>query len=504
MRRLAAFGSFALAVAGPVLAQVPGEGGTDHVRYYGDRIALIQSVGIKYNEAVELAAQGSGFLLDDRFVITSDHVVPDVAHRYRDFTLNVRLSQRTSEPLAATVVARDPANDLALLELASPRAPSPYCPVTALMPPAQLPEGSLLYILGFPLDRPRTVAFGLLGSNLPGQRIQSSILLVPSYSGSPIFSSKGYLVAIAQQGVVSTTRPDGTTVDVDGISDLIPISTLANSPVGQYLLQNTSSQCWRQSTSLPTLGEFAWLAPGSGLPAIAAAGVPATTASEGDGGWSSVLSAVGAPVPSVGAPPPPPDAIRIEHALSEVKDDHAATATTKVYNRSFKAEPGYLVDSCDLEVVSANRESGVRCVVAMDRRSVAVMFQLSSGPFFDQRRGWLITSVALSQKRADLLENIPLVDQKQVRYPVSYRQDDHSLAVTTKAYTHPVQAEPGYAIKDCSFESLSTNNAQNVKCAIAPNGKSAALTFSLKSGPLYDQWRGWLDGALVTRLERVP
>ncbi len=85
------FLAVALAASLPVgvPAQVAGEGATDIVRYYGRRASLIQLVGVRANHKVEVASQGSGLLLDDRHVLTNNHVVPDVADRYLSMTTNV-------------------------------------------------------------------------------------------------------------------------------------------------------------------------------------------------------------------------------------------------------------------------------------------------------------------------------------------------------------------------------------------------------------------------------
>lgn len=511
-------------VAPAAQAQFAGEGATDIVRFYGDRAAHIQLVGERFNGKIELAQQGSGFLLDDRFVLTNEHVVPDVANNYRTLTLNVRLGSRKTDPITATVVARDEANDLALLELAAPKAPRPFCPVSALMPPAALPVGSWLYLMGFPLDRNRTVAPGLLGNDDSDRDLfQTDARLTPGYSGAPIFSSKGFLIAVAVSGVTDMLLPDGSTIRVEGINDLIPIAKLANSPVGQWLIQHSTAECWRETNTMPTADQFAWTsAPITPTAVAAAVGAPVGlggarseqySAVVGGGPTASlppstVVSRAPAASPISAASPATlpalPESLSIDQTVSQTMNEHRAAVSSRLFQRTFKPERGYLLEQCQIELSSANRETGVQCDVAADRKTATLRFNLTSGPVYDRWRGWLMATVSLSQKREDLLRNRPVVEEKVRRQNVSYKQEDHVLTATTKSYQHPVLAEPGYSIKECSFEALSTNRAGRVNCTIGPDGNEAVLSFSLQSGPVYDRWRGWLEGTMVLRMTRRP
>lgn len=532
--------SFALIVALlfapiPLLAQQQGEGGSGIWRYYATRIAHIQLVGIEYNGAIELASQGSGYLVDDRHVLTSNHVVPDVGHRYETLQTNVRLRMRKGEALRATVVARDETNDLALLELSIPLPPQPYCPVGVLMPPAALPPGSILYLMGFPLDRELSVASGLLSNEDGDGQWQTDAPLNIGNSGGPVFSSRGYLVAIAKGGVTTYTVGKETR-RVEGINDLVAVSKLKSSPVGQWLADHSTSGCWQEQTSLPEGDEFAWrvrpmpveaavIAPPSPVEdhsndapaddAEYAANAPVDSSAvdyassaddpfadnpafDGANGDDEVN--VGETVAAPAAPEPPlPDSIVVGHTLSEVKKDHGLLSGTKSYRRTFKAETGFLIEGCEFRAASANRESNVACVVAPDGRSATLQYTLASGPIFDQWRGWLRGTVSLDQRSAAATEGPPPTIVETLRVPVETIQSDHGTGTTSRTYEKSHSVAPRMQIVDCAFEAVSDNHADAIECRIAPDGRTASLTYELTSGPLFDRWRGWLKGDLVLK-----
>lgn len=508
--RALAFLACLVALPSITQAQVQGEGATDIWRYYAARAAHIQLVGIQFNGMIESAAQGSGFLLDDRHILTNDHVVPDVAFKYETLETNVRLRSRKGPAIPATVVARDPVNDLALLELATPLPPLPYCPVGALMPPAVLPPGSQLYLMGFPLDRNLKVAPGLLGSDDDGGLWQTDSPLNNGNSGGPVFSSKGYLVAVAVGGVTSWTT-GGKTVDVDGIYDLVPIARLKTSPVGQWLAQHSSSDCWREHTALPGPDQFAWTQESQ---AVAAAIIPGGAIGPG---WAvAVASEAADPIATDPLPPPAPtisseasapeepEDVAVSYTLSQVKDDHGLAAGSKAYRKVFNAQSGFLIEECDFSAASANHESKVSCEIAPDRKSAILSFTLQSGPFFDRWRGWLRGTVSLNQRRADLLAGTAVHNLQTLRVPVETVQSDHAAATpTSRTYSKAFEVHPGYLIVDCAFESISDNNADAIECRIDGSGRQGSLSYELTSGPLFDRWRGWLKGDVVLRMVKA-
>ena len=73
------------------------------------------------------------------------------------------------------------------------------------------------------------------------------------------------------------------------------------------------------------------------------------------------------------------------------------------------------------------------------------------------------------------------------------------LTAASKQYVATYTAQPGFRIVDYTFVAKSANNASDPIVDIAPDGKSFTIRYSLTSGPLFDRWRGWLDGELLTR-----
>lgn len=89
-----------------------------------------------------------------------------------------------------------------------------------------------------------------------------------------------------------------------------------------------------------------------------------------------------------------------------------------------------------------------------------------------------------------------------IELPYKFDQTQNSLnelKSASKSYTKTFQAQPGFKITDYKFVAKSANNASQPTITLDESGKNLALTFSLTSGPVYDQWRGWLDGEILTR-----
>lgn len=89
---------------------------------------------------------------------------------------------------------------------------------------------------------------------------------------------------------------------------------------------------------------------------------------------------------------------------------------------------------------------------------------------------------------------------------VVYRidQTQESLGGLTSAsldYRKDFQARTGFRFKDYTVVSRSVNNATITAVTISSDRKTLTVTFSLKSGPIFDRWRGWLDVDYLTRQE---
>jgi S1-C subfamily serine protease len=113
-------------------------------------------------------------------------------------------------------------------------------------------------------------------------------------------------------------------------------------------------------------------------------------------------------------------------------------------------------------------------------------------------------SIHVAQARLPFERPIVRMQQLTVSYPVNDDKVDHpSLASTTKSFEHSFAAQEGFRISESSFQSNSANHvASGPVVQLLEGGALVVIRFTLESGPIFDQWRGWLDGAIVTKQVR--
>jgi hypothetical protein len=90
-------------------------------------------------------------------------------------------------------------------------------------------------------------------------------------------------------------------------------------------------------------------------------------------------------------------------------------------------------------------------------------------------------------------------------YLLEKLKDDHPyLFSQSKAtYTQEFKAEPGYKIVKYEFQLGSSNNHQ-IDDIRQIDDQIIRISFRLASGPVTDQWRGWVRGTIRTTQQRVP
>jgi hypothetical protein len=90
-------------------------------------------------------------------------------------------------------------------------------------------------------------------------------------------------------------------------------------------------------------------------------------------------------------------------------------------------------------------------------------------------------------------------------YLLEKLKDDHPNLFTgsSKSYTQDFKAEPGYKIIKYEFHLASANN-HHISEITQVNDTTVRVSFSLTSGPLLDQTRGWVRGTLKTTQQRIP
>ncbi|WP_198029381.1 serine protease [Bradyrhizobium sp. WSM3983] len=90
---------------------------------------------------------------------------------------------------------------------------------------------------------------------------------------------------------------------------------------------------------------------------------------------------------------------------------------------------------------------------------------------------------------------------------LSRTQTDHDLLNdTVKSYHDVIPARDGFvieAIEGVGRESLNPPSLQFPTPVISPDKKSMSFDYSLLSGPIFDQRRGWIDMIVGTRQRRV-
>jgi hypothetical protein len=80
-----------------------------------------------------------------------------------------------------------------------------------------------------------------------------------------------------------------------------------------------------------------------------------------------------------------------------------------------------------------------------------------------------------------------------------------AIGTTTLPYRLSFKADDGYLITDHEWKPESVTRLGDWAVNIDEGGKSITVSFTLKSGPATDRYRGWVHGALeTTQTKRVP
>jgi S1-C subfamily serine protease len=376
--RLGLAAALVLLPAMTALAQSPA------VRIYAahtNRAAHVETIGVLHNGTEERNA-GSGFLIGDRLIVTNNHLIPP-EENFRSLDVNIRLATRTSNPSKVVSVARDADRDLALLTLAVPVAAPPRiaCPVPFMDRSEQIPIGTSIFVLGYPVDHDLSIIDGLISNKSASEgRWQTNTLLNPGNSGGPAFSDSGVLVGFASGGARSwkpkgaapaknSPATDPESIRVTGVNYIIPTNRLFESPLFAALAaQDAKNRCWiavskRLDINLSMTADIAVDA-------------------------------------SFKKPFLPISNMSRSYNVSSVKDDHPNPMSphSRDYSRTFTAEPGFTITACSWQSMSENNASAIACELSKDAKAATFRYRLRSGPMFDRYRGWIDTTVFLSQR----------------------------------------------------------------------------------------------------------
>jgi hypothetical protein len=89
----------------------------------------------------------------------------------------------------------------------------------------------------------------------------------------------------------------------------------------------------------------------------------------------------------------------------------------------------------------------------------------------------------------------------QKQQSVDRTQSDHGASTTVRDYQEVIEANTGCRIKSVRPDVRSANNHTGPSISIATDGKTATISYSLRSGPFFDQYRGWINMVLIAEQE---
>jgi S1-C subfamily serine protease len=164
---------------------------------------------------------GSGVIFDSKgFVLTNNHVVDDASR------LEVTLADGTN--FVGKLLGRDPANDLAIVQIEAPPERLEKLVVAPLGDSDALKPGQIAVAIGSPFGLERTITVGIVsatgrarpneGRRTIANMIQTDAPINPGNSGGPLLNSKGEVVGI-NTAIESPVR--GSV----GIGFAVPINT---------------------------------------------------------------------------------------------------------------------------------------------------------------------------------------------------------------------------------------------------------------------------------------
>ena len=143
------------------------------------------------DEDGEVKGSGTGFLISpDGLLVTNHHVIAGAKQ------ILAKAENGGLFPVVK-VVAADPANDLALLQLEAKDLPC-----LSLAPPGSAEAGTRIAVIGSPLGLEGTLTEGIVSARrkLPGQKrevLQISAAISQGSSGSPVLDAQGHVVGVA-------------------------------------------------------------------------------------------------------------------------------------------------------------------------------------------------------------------------------------------------------------------------------------------------------------------
>jgi hypothetical protein len=80
----------------------------------------------------------------------------------------------------------------------------------------------------------------------------------------------------------------------------------------------------------------------------------------------------------------------------------------------------------------------------------------------------------------------------------------HGLLPTSREYGWVAyRLAPDETYVSSRFQANSASNASRMRASYQPTSRSVGISFTLRSGPFIDRWRGWISGAVVVQVRRL-
>jgi hypothetical protein len=289
------------------------------------------------------------------FVIDSDGHIITVAHQFPISKTAVVLPSGETEGWGSAyprqtfplrIVHIDRRADVAVLQPTQRVTLTPV-PVAWDWAPT---ERSEIYIRGFPLGGPLEGMPGLVRRSGLSSEAPTSTLLRAGFSGSPVYDARGNVVGMTRGGTPVADLKDPT---VMGLGFFVPLALLRD--------------------KLP-----------AALVAAAAFTRPATADAKPDSFAQMRLSY--------------PINVTKETAFRGLQDLTKAAETKSYSSGRIAAQPGYRIASYEVLEHSATQVSEQKVDLAADGSSIEFTFNLTSGPGYDRKRGWLRATLVTIQR----------------------------------------------------------------------------------------------------------
>jgi Trypsin-like peptidase domain len=212
-------------------------------------------------------------------------------------------------------------------------------PALTVLPLRRSPAkvGELLFVLGYPLGLPDAHFLdGRVGA-VAQDAITTNALVDKGNSGGPVVDARGCVIGIVNGAITSREGQP-----VNGIKFAVPVLSI--------------------SVILP--------------PDVS------STAAKG--------------------PTQASDIIHVSDALSRTQEDHALNDTVRSYHDVIPARDGFVIEAIEgvgHESLNPPSLQFPTPIISPDKKSMSFDYSLVSGPFFDQRRGWIDMTIGTRQRR---------------------------------------------------------------------------------------------------------